>query len=146
RRRAQARGRVARRTAPRPRRLRGRLAAHGERQRPRRGARLEPGRRRLRAACRRERRLRLHPEGRAVGSPDLGVVGMPPTERRRLWLRWGTAALAAAGVVAALGATSDHDSQKALNTAIVVVVGLSFVSGGLAAWSRRPENRTGRLL
>jgi PAS domain S-box-containing protein len=62
------------------------------------------------------------------------------------WLRWGGAALLASIVGVVLVVTSDHDSQKAVDVALVLVVGWSFVGSGLAAWSRRPDNRTGRLL
>jgi PAS domain S-box-containing protein len=66
--------------------------------------------------------------------------------RQALWLRWGGAALAASAIGVALTLSSDHDSQKALAILLVLVVGWSFVASGLTAWTRRPENRTGRLL
>jgi len=66
--------------------------------------------------------------------------------RRALWLRWAGAALVASAAGVALTATSDHESQKALGILLLLVVGWSFIASGLTAWTRRPENRTGRLL
>jgi PAS domain S-box-containing protein len=66
--------------------------------------------------------------------------------RRAVWLRWGGGALVASAVGVALTVTSDHESQKALQIVLVLAVAWSFVASGLTAWTRRPENRTGRLL
>src|SRR5207248_45882 len=98
------------------------------------------------SARRLERRARVHSQGRALRIEDRGAAGMSLGIRRRLWLRWAVAAFAASAAGAALTIASDHESQKALSLVLVLVVGWSFVAGGLIAWTRRPENRTGRLL
>jgi PAS domain S-box-containing protein len=64
----------------------------------------------------------------------------------RLWLRFLPAALAATGITAALVLSSDHDRHPALTFLFGAMVALAFVVGGLIAWSRRPDNRTGRLM
>ncbi len=52
----------------------------------------------------------------------------------------------AAGAVA-FGLTNDHDAGRGLfGLALPVFVGLAFVSAGIAAARRRPENRTGTLM
>jgi PAS domain S-box-containing protein len=66
--------------------------------------------------------------------------------RRGIWLRWGVAAVAASAIGVWLTVTSDHNSQKLVTIVLILVVGWSFIAGGLVAWTRRPENRTGRLL
>ena len=71
---------------------------------------------------------------------------MTRTGRLRLWAAWGGAALAAGLLVLAVVLTSDHQSQRAFTAALALVVSWSFVVAGLAAWSRRPANHTGRLL
>ncbi|MGI9111214.1 MAG: PAS domain S-box protein [Gaiellaceae bacterium] len=61
------------------------------------------------------------------------------------------AALAGAALALAAGATwlvltSNHDENPAATLAFALTAGLSFVSSGLVALWRRPENRTGVLL
>jgi PAS domain S-box-containing protein len=68
------------------------------------------------------------------------------TDSSRLWLRFLPAALAAAGVTALLVAGSNHDRHPLLTYVFGAVVALSFVVGGLIAWTRRPTNRTGHLM
>jgi PAS domain S-box-containing protein len=58
---------------------------------------------------------------------------------------WTLALLAAAGAVS-LVFTSDHEDEPWVTVALALPVGLAFVGGGLIAWSRRPENRSGRLM
>ena len=58
---------------------------------------------------------------------------------------WIVALLAATGG-AALVLTSDHADSPAATLALAVPIGLAFIGGGLIAWVRRPENRTGRLM
>src|SRR5215204_449515 len=62
---------------------------------------------------------------------------------------WAIAAAGfAAGLVAiALVLTSDHASDdRWANLAIGPVIGWAFISAGLIAWWRRPENRFGALM
>ena len=68
------------------------------------------------------------------------------TLSRRPWLYFGPAALVAAAVAVALTFTSDHDERPGLTTALVLIVSMSFVVGGLIGWTRRPANRTGMLM
>jgi PAS domain S-box-containing protein len=65
---------------------------------------------------------------------------------RGLWLRFLPAALAAAGITLALVVNSNHDSHPILTYVFGAIVALAFVVGGLIAWTRRPTNRTGRLM
>jgi PAS domain S-box-containing protein len=58
---------------------------------------------------------------------------------------WIVALLAATGG-AVLVLTSDHADSRAATIALGVPIGLAFIGGGLIAWVRRPENRTGRLM
>jgi PAS domain S-box-containing protein len=58
---------------------------------------------------------------------------------------WTLALLAAAGAVS-LAFTSDHEDEPWVTVALALPVGLAFVGGGLVAWSRRPENRSGMLM
>ena len=56
-----------------------------------------------------------------------------------------TVGFAAGGVAFAL--TNDHDADRGLfGLALAVLVGLAFVSAGIVAARRRPENRTGTLM
>ena len=65
--------------------------------------------------------------------------------RTQLWLV-GTAS-AALGVLAVVtNATSHHGQLRGLNTGLGSLIGAAFVVTGLYAWSRRPENRVGRLM
>ncbi len=59
---------------------------------------------------------------------------------------WGAAAVAAAALCLTLLLRSHHANAGALEIAVDLIVGLSFAATGLIAWSRRPENNTGRLL
>jgi PAS domain S-box-containing protein len=58
---------------------------------------------------------------------------------------WTLALLAAAGAVS-LVFTSDHEDEPWVTVALALPVGLCFVGGGLIAWSRRPDNRSGLLM
>jgi PAS domain S-box-containing protein len=66
--------------------------------------------------------------------------------RRRLLVASGAIAVAAAAValVAMLG--SRYERPSAVEIAVDLVVAVAFAATGLIAWSRRPENNTGRLL
>jgi len=56
-----------------------------------------------------------------------------------------TVGFAAGGVAFAL--TNDHDADRGLfGLALAVLVGVAFVSAGIVAARRRPENRTGTLM
>ncbi len=57
-----------------------------------------------------------------------------------------TFALGLSAVAGALVVASDHEPHKGLTLALAVSVGLAFVSSGLVAWVRRPDNGTGRLM
>jgi PAS domain S-box-containing protein len=61
-------------------------------------------------------------------------------------LLYWPAALAAGGLALALVLTSNHEKRPALSISLGLVAGWSFIASGLIAWSRRPENRTGKLL
>jgi signal transduction histidine kinase len=65
--------------------------------------------------------------------------------RAKLWLV-GAAGLAVAVVACVATATSDHAELRAVNAALGPLVGLAFIGTGLFAWSRRPENRVGKLM
>jgi PAS domain S-box-containing protein len=58
---------------------------------------------------------------------------------------WTLALLAGAAAVS-LVFTSDHEDEPWVTVALALPVGLAFVGGGLIAWSRRPENRSGLLM
>jgi PAS domain S-box-containing protein len=66
--------------------------------------------------------------------------------RQRVLVASGAVALvtAALALVAMLG--SHHLRPSAVELAVDLVVALSFAATGMIAWSRRPENNTGRLL
>ncbi|MDX6437041.1 MAG: hypothetical protein QOK34_1875, partial [Gaiellaceae bacterium] len=68
------------------------------------------------------------------------------TSTRRPWLYFGPAALVAGGLAIALTAASDHEQHPAVATALVLFVSWSFVVAGLIGWTRRPQNRTGKLM
>src|SRR5436190_18797770 len=71
---------------------------------------------------------------------------MSRAARRRLLVAWGAAALAAATVSLVVALGSHHLRPSGVEIAIDLIVGLSFAATGLIAWTRRPENNTGRLL
>jgi signal transduction histidine kinase len=62
--------------------------------------------------------------------------------RLALW----PASLAAGGAVAALIVTSDLVHSPGGTAALTLIVGLSWCITGLVEWTRRPENRIGRLM
>jgi PAS domain S-box-containing protein len=64
----------------------------------------------------------------------------------RLWLAICPPALAVGGVSLALVLTSNHEKRPLLSSVLGLLVGWSFIASGVVAWSRRPENRTGRLM
>jgi signal transduction histidine kinase len=68
------------------------------------------------------------------------------TRARRPWLYFGPAALVAGALAVALTAASDHEQHPAVAIALVLFVSWSFVVAGLIGWTRRPQNRTGKLM
>ncbi|MEP6812126.1 MAG: PAS domain S-box protein [Actinomycetota bacterium] len=66
--------------------------------------------------------------------------------RRRILLACGAAALVGAVVSLIVQLGSHHMRPNGFELAVDLVVGLSFAATGLIAWSRRPENNTGRRL
>jgi len=68
------------------------------------------------------------------------------TSTRRLWLILGPVALIASAIAVALTLTSDHEQHPAETTALLLFVSSSFIFAGLIGWSRRPRNRTGKLM
>ena len=70
---------------------------------------------------------------------------MKLTLRAQLWLV-GVAAFALTVLVCVVNATSDHGQLRGLNTALGSLIIVAFVATGIYAWSRRPENRVGRLM
>ena len=66
--------------------------------------------------------------------------------RGRRLVAIGGLAVALTGGAVSLILTSDHESNPAALAALAVVSVLSFVTSGLVAMWRRPENPTGRLL
>src|SRR5581483_2572061 len=141
---ASFRRRAPRRPASRPRRVRGRFPPDLGRRCPLRRPRVEPRPGGLRAPRRPERRLRIHPQGRALGAGDRRAPAM--TRPQRLWVGLGVPALALAAVAAAVTATTTHEPEPMLFAVLFPIVGLSFAGAGLFAWTRRPDNGTGRLL
>jgi len=71
---------------------------------------------------------------------------MTPRQRLRLWLVVGGASLVAGGIALALILTTDHGGNKVANGVLVPLISWAYVVSGLVAWTRRPENGTGRLL
>jgi signal transduction histidine kinase len=67
------------------------------------------------------------------------------TLRAQLWLV-AVAAFALTVLVVAVNATSDHGQLRGLNTALGSLIIVAFVATGIYAWSRRPENRVGKLM
>jgi signal transduction histidine kinase len=63
----------------------------------------------------------------------------------QLWLV-GTASAALGMLAVVTNATSHHGTLRGLNTGLGSLIGAAFVATGLYAWSRRPENRVGRLM
>jgi len=68
------------------------------------------------------------------------------TRSQRLWIGYGLLALVCAAVALALVLTSDHEDHPLATIFLGEVLGLSFVIAGLLGTTRRPENRTGRIL
>jgi len=71
---------------------------------------------------------------------------MTRSQTLRLWLIVGLAAIAAGAVGIVLISTSDHAGNQVVNGILVPLIGWSYVLCGLVAWTRRPENGTGKLL
>jgi signal transduction histidine kinase len=65
--------------------------------------------------------------------------------RVRLWLL-GIAGVALAGADFVLTLTSHHAQLRGINAALGAMIVLAFVMTGIFAWSRRPENRVGKLM
>jgi PAS domain S-box-containing protein len=66
---------------------------------------------------------------------------------RRRWLALGgVAALVEAALAIGIAVANETDDVDGLTFALAITVALSFVSSGLVALWRRPENRTGYLL
>jgi signal transduction histidine kinase len=65
---------------------------------------------------------------------------------RRALLAIAVAGAAAAGAVTAIEATSADPALSTFNVVSVPVIGLAWIAAGLAAWLRRPQNRTGPLM
>jgi signal transduction histidine kinase len=65
--------------------------------------------------------------------------------RVRLWLV-GTAGVALALAACVATATSHHADLRGLNAALGTLIGVAFIATGLYAWSRRPDNRVGKLM
>jgi hypothetical protein len=66
--------------------------------------------------------------------------------RARLWLGLFPVLLGLVVAAAVLTAGTDHESHPILVAVLYPVMALSFVVGGLVAWTLRPENGTGRLM
>ncbi len=64
----------------------------------------------------------------------------------RLWLAAALAVPPAVVCAVLLVLASDHDRHPVTSLATGLFIGISFVGSGLAAWWRRPDNHTGRLL
>lgn len=71
---------------------------------------------------------------------------MTSAQRLRLWLIVGGASLAAGCGAIALIATSDHAGNQISNGILIPLISWAYALSGLVAWTRRPENTTGRLL
>ncbi len=58
------------------------------------------------------------------------------TRAQKLWLGGGLVGAAAAAGVVVAALTSDHESQRVLTATLLPLVGLSFLTAGLVAWTR----------
>ena len=65
---------------------------------------------------------------------------------QRLWISFWPAAVAVGALAALVVFTSDHESQKIAAGIVGLLAGWSFIAAGLVAWSRRPDNHSGRLM
>jgi PAS domain S-box-containing protein len=63
-----------------------------------------------------------------------------------LWIIVGPAALIAGGVALALSLASDHATGPRVFLVLGLLIGWAFIAAGLAARTRRPDNRIGLLL
>ncbi len=71
------------------------------------------------------------------------MIGGSP--RVRLWLL-GIAAVALACADLVLTLTSHHAELRGINGPLGAMIVIAFVATGLFAWSRRPDNRVGKLM
>jgi signal transduction histidine kinase len=62
-----------------------------------------------------------------------------------LWLA-GTAGIGLAALSGLMTAMSDHAQLRGINCALGTLIGVAFVGTGIFAWSRRPDNRVGKLM
>src|SRR5207302_133582 len=99
---------------------------------------FEPGRGRFRQPGRPQRRLRLYPEGGALGSRGLGADHV--RRAAKLWFGLGVPALALGALFIVLTLRSHHEHHAVLTAVFGSLAGWSFVAGGLVAWTRRPHN------
>jgi signal transduction histidine kinase len=81
----------------------------------------------------------------------VGVAAPTSESAQRAGLGWALAAIAAAGVLAGLGAvalllTSDHSEGGVPFALLALFITWSFVGTGLYAWWRRPETWLGALM
>ena len=65
---------------------------------------------------------------------------------QKLWLGFGGTGLALATFAGVIAAHSNHESDPVVLAVVLPLISLSFLVAGLVAWTRRPENGTGRLL
>ena len=65
--------------------------------------------------------------------------------RTQLWLV-GVACTALAVMAAVVSATSHHQQLRGVTSVLGTLIGVAFVATGMYAWSRRPDNRIGRLM
>ena len=65
--------------------------------------------------------------------------------RARLWLV-GIAGIALGALVCTLTVRSHHAELRGLNGTLGTLIGEAFIATGIFAWSRRPENRVGKLM
>jgi PAS domain S-box-containing protein len=68
------------------------------------------------------------------------------TALRRPWLALIPVGLAAGIVALTLVLTSNHETDAAATGGLGLLLGWSFIGGGLFGWARRPDNRTGALM
>jgi PAS domain S-box-containing protein len=71
---------------------------------------------------------------------------MTRSQTLRLWLIVGLSAVAAGVAGIALILTSNHAGNQIANGVLIPLIGWSYVLCGLVAWTRRPENGTGKIL